>query len=163
MILNGFQKNHFQNRYMALETPSRPPPFMANTILNFHFDYPQPSLMPKLYTTLRLFDCASEHTYNWIFPLHTITINLKIQFALEQISFDWSFKCSRAIQFVIQLTPGPESSILSINPDEYPREVFIIQANILGDRSVFILKHKCGRYEAVCLFVEMRGASWQGR
>ena len=41
MILNGFQKNHFfQNRYVALETPSRlPPPFMANTIINFHFDY----------------------------------------------------------------------------------------------------------------------------
>ena len=35
----------FQNRYMALETPSRPlPPFMANTILNFHFDYWHTSL-----------------------------------------------------------------------------------------------------------------------
>ena len=32
----------FQNRYMALETP---PPFMAKTILNFHFDYLIPSLM----------------------------------------------------------------------------------------------------------------------
>ena len=31
---------------MALKTPSRPlPPFMANTILNFHFDYWHPSLM----------------------------------------------------------------------------------------------------------------------
>ena len=29
---------------MALETPSRPPPFMANVILNFHFDYLNPSL-----------------------------------------------------------------------------------------------------------------------
>ena len=31
---------------MALETPSRPPPppFMANAILNFHFDYLTPSL-----------------------------------------------------------------------------------------------------------------------
>ena len=35
----------FQNRYVALETPSRPPPpFMANAILNFHFDFPHPSL-----------------------------------------------------------------------------------------------------------------------
>ena len=34
-----FKKIIFQNRYVALETPSRPPPFMANTILNFHFDY----------------------------------------------------------------------------------------------------------------------------
>ena len=31
----------FQNRYVALETP---PPFMANAILNFHFDYWHPSL-----------------------------------------------------------------------------------------------------------------------
>ena len=30
---------------MANETPSRPPPFMANAILNFHFDYVTPSLM----------------------------------------------------------------------------------------------------------------------
>ena len=34
----------FQNRYVALKTPSRPlPSFMANTILNFHFDYLNPS------------------------------------------------------------------------------------------------------------------------
>ena len=45
MILNGFKKIIFQNRYVALETPSRPPPpFMAKTILNFHFDYLIPSL-----------------------------------------------------------------------------------------------------------------------
>ena len=30
---------------MALETPSRPPPFMANAILNFHFDFLTPSLI----------------------------------------------------------------------------------------------------------------------
>ena len=36
-----FKKIIFQNRYVALETP---PPFMANTILNFHFDYLNPSL-----------------------------------------------------------------------------------------------------------------------
>ena len=40
----------FQNRYVALETPSRPPsPFMANTILNFHFDYLIPSLRRFLF------------------------------------------------------------------------------------------------------------------
>ena len=38
----GFKKIIFQNRYVALETPSRP--FMANAILNFHFDYLTPSL-----------------------------------------------------------------------------------------------------------------------
>ena len=48
MILNGFQKIIFQNRYVALETPSRPPPLTANTILNFHFDYLNPSLRYKL-------------------------------------------------------------------------------------------------------------------
>ena len=41
MILNGFQKIIFQNRYVELETP---PPFMEKTILNFHFDYSNPSL-----------------------------------------------------------------------------------------------------------------------
>ena len=36
----------FQNRYVALETPSEThPPFMANAILNFHFDYPHLSLI----------------------------------------------------------------------------------------------------------------------
>ena len=39
-----FKKIIFQNRYVALETPSRHPPFMAKTILNFHFDYLTPSL-----------------------------------------------------------------------------------------------------------------------
>ena len=37
----------FQNRYVALETPSRPPPFMANAILNFHFDYWHTSLISQ--------------------------------------------------------------------------------------------------------------------
>ena len=37
MILNGFKKIIFQNRYVELETPA--PPFMEKTILNFHFDY----------------------------------------------------------------------------------------------------------------------------
>ena len=40
-----FKKIIFQNSLMANETPSRPPPpFMANAILNFHFDYRHPSL-----------------------------------------------------------------------------------------------------------------------
>ena len=39
-----FKKIIFQNSLMANETPSRPPPFMANAILNFHFDFPHPSL-----------------------------------------------------------------------------------------------------------------------
>ena len=39
-----FKKIIFQIRYVALETPSRPPPFMAKDILNFHFDYLKASL-----------------------------------------------------------------------------------------------------------------------
>ena len=38
-----FKKIIFQNRYVALETP--PSPFMANTILDFHFDYWNTSLI----------------------------------------------------------------------------------------------------------------------
>ena len=30
---------------MANETPSRPPPLMANAIKNFHFDFPHTSLI----------------------------------------------------------------------------------------------------------------------
>ena len=43
-----FKKIIFQNRYVALETPSRPPPFMANAILNFHFDFLTPSLIQAM-------------------------------------------------------------------------------------------------------------------
>ena len=39
-----FKKIIFQNRYVALETGLDPPPFMANAILNFHFDFLHPSL-----------------------------------------------------------------------------------------------------------------------
>ena len=45
----------FQNRYVALETPSRPPPFMANAILNFHFDFLNPSLTVKTSFQVSLF------------------------------------------------------------------------------------------------------------
>ena len=43
-----FKKIIFQNSLMANETPSRPPPFMANAILNFHFDFLHPSLSQGL-------------------------------------------------------------------------------------------------------------------
>ena len=47
-----FKKIIFQNSLMANETPSRPPPFMANAILNFHFDYRHTSLIEINVTTL---------------------------------------------------------------------------------------------------------------
>ena len=49
MILNGFQKIIFQNRYVELETL---PPFMAKTILNFHFDYLKPSLIQLVWASI---------------------------------------------------------------------------------------------------------------
>ena len=49
-----FKKIIFQNSLMANETPSRPPPFMANAILNFHFDYLKPSLTYYFYLLLLL-------------------------------------------------------------------------------------------------------------
>ena len=44
MILNVFQKSYFRIGMWH----SRPPPFMANTILNFHFDYWNTSLTDNL-------------------------------------------------------------------------------------------------------------------
>ena len=47
---------------MALETPSRPPPpFMANAILNFHFDFLKPSL--KSFDLELVVKYASESIY----------------------------------------------------------------------------------------------------
>ena len=47
---------------MANETPSRPPPFMANAILNFHFDYRHPSLMQEI-RIWPLSWCGSGHPH----------------------------------------------------------------------------------------------------
>ena len=45
---------------MANETPSRPtPPFMANAILNFHFDYLNPSLSCLALISFRLLQVKS--------------------------------------------------------------------------------------------------------
>ena len=49
-----FKKIIFQNRYVALETGLVPPPFMANAILNFHFDYVTTSL--RVITALKYSD-----------------------------------------------------------------------------------------------------------
>ena len=43
MILNGFYKNHFSKQVCGTRDPlETPPPFMANAILNFHFDFLNP-------------------------------------------------------------------------------------------------------------------------
>ena len=47
---------------MANETPSRPPPFMANAILNFHFDYLHTSLSKS---TKTISFCVKSLFENW--------------------------------------------------------------------------------------------------
>ena len=49
----------FQNRYVALKTP---PPFMANTILNFHFDYLHTSLTSSVREKGGKFNCYALNT-----------------------------------------------------------------------------------------------------
>ena len=58
---------------MANETPSRPAPLMANAILNFHFDFPHPSLIDgnsvkreelvAIFISLQIF--FSGHLHHW--------------------------------------------------------------------------------------------------
>ena len=72
-----FKKIIFQNSLMALETPSRPPPpFMANAILNFHFDYLNTSLS-KFYVILR--------------PLNTVYARQYGMFQNEKLRAEHSF------------------------------------------------------------------------
>ena len=53
---------------MALETPRDPPPFMANAILNFHFDYLTPSLNGNI----------GNIQYEFQFGKHTTKVNCLI-------------------------------------------------------------------------------------
>ena len=48
-----FKKIIFQNSLMANETPSRPPPLMANAIKNFHFDYLNTSLTQTVFLHIK--------------------------------------------------------------------------------------------------------------
>ena len=56
---------------MALETPSRPPPFMANAILNFHFDFLKPSLS---YILTNSDDAFCQHFKHFSFLMSTSCI-----------------------------------------------------------------------------------------
>ena len=61
---------------MANETPSRPPPpFMANAILNFHFDFPHPSLICQK----SIFGSTYSKCYHFIFAnILTMMTTIKI-------------------------------------------------------------------------------------
>ena len=50
---------------MANETPSRPPPLMANAIKNFHFDF----LHPSLTINERIWTIASKYVILDMTPL----------------------------------------------------------------------------------------------
>ena len=70
---------------MALETPSRPPPFMANAILNFHFDY----LTPSLSNILSF--CVKNSYMRYISALDSVRETLSIFFAGESSVVTASF------------------------------------------------------------------------
>ena len=46
---------------MANETPSRPPPFMANAILNFHFDFLTTSPVTQIIPHVSSFSLISKY------------------------------------------------------------------------------------------------------
>ena len=58
---------------MANETPSRPPPFMANALLNFHFDY--------WHTSLTNIGFVMENIYSFtIIEFQTYKLRCKLKF-----------------------------------------------------------------------------------
>ena len=70
---------------MALETPSRPPPFMANAILNFHFDYLTPSLMWKMIREQN--NPTNDHSAIWHLTINQIAIaGLQISIKIPKIN-----------------------------------------------------------------------------
>ena len=62
---------------MALETPSIPPPFIANAILNFHFDFLNPSLIN---TICRVLFFSSRSITILILECHSVMV---VVFALD--------------------------------------------------------------------------------
>ena len=107
-----FKKIIFQNRYVALETPSRPPPpFMANAILNFHFDFLKPSLMTFLRSDVNQFKrvinflfvghdffLLCKFTYKWLAPLVSLKSSCNpIRANVSSIAVTLAFLCARGM------------------------------------------------------------------
>ena len=59
-----FKKIIFQNKYVALETP---PLFMANAILNFHFDFLNPSLIAAAVIDQNIVDLLKQICLNYVY------------------------------------------------------------------------------------------------
>ena len=70
-----FKKIIFQNTYVALETPSRPPPFMGNAILNFHLDFLTTSLI------------LNQNVFDTFYSFNTLRSGV---FNVEWIGFGWT-------------------------------------------------------------------------
>ena len=85
MILNGFKKIILQNGYVALKTPSRPHPFIANTILNFHFDYLITSLNNRTFQRhlLRVTTVGPTHLHHWPW-ISCPAVKLKMKFVKKK-------------------------------------------------------------------------------
>ena len=73
---------------MALETPSRPPPFMANAILNFHFDYLTPSLTPTTFECSTFAECSGPVFFTF---RHQVSSKTSVQFQIFNYR-NWLFR-----------------------------------------------------------------------
>ena len=110
MILNVFfKKIIFQNRYVALETP---PPFMAKTILNFHFDYLNPSLNSNANTN-NIWAGENMRPSSWQYrfrgvrePPTTLQQQDKVRLLISFWSYIWlTFDvCFDSVLFTLRLT-----------------------------------------------------------
>ena len=87
-----FKKIIFQNSLMANETPSRPPPFMANAILNFHFDF--------LHTSL-----IDTHEPGFVRPSTMTTFQTANPICF--IHFRWSVFCTFSCITLFLINPSP--------------------------------------------------------
>ena len=84
MILNGFkQKSFFKIGMWHSRPPRDPPPFMANAILNFHFDFPHPSLI-KITTGFVILHLVGQRKMD--FPTMIILgswVNIRVRHSLQ--------------------------------------------------------------------------------
>ena len=106
-----FKKIIFQNRYVALETPH---PFMANTILNFHFDYLHPSLNspPKNATTTTL----SSDTRDFKQWLETKLSPSPVPSVVARTGIENLLSRASSAQGTAQSTPVQPSNHLNTSP-----------------------------------------------
>ena len=130
-----FKKIIFQNRYVALETPSRLPRFMANTILNFHFDYWNPSLTRQL-------SCSPQRA--WIYIWHTTRTS-----HLWKAEFDFCLYCFN--NDIFSLDPSPPSSSKFILLHFQYKESFATRLTLTADNSNIIFSFFVDRNVSKCL------------